>query len=346
MTNIKNNDFLALTRQHENHLPASRFEDNKHSFEIWDTGVLQVSPIGASKFDLAIVLSAGIHGNETAPIEMINELIKEILTKEITLKRPVLFIFGNPPSMNINKRFVIENLNRLFCSTYLNGVDINGDRTNLERQRAEKLEGYVARFYQTYDSENKCHYDLHTAIKDSVHEKFAVYPYIGNSPWKTQQFELLRAMDVTTVMLMQKPATTFSYHSSSVHGADSFTIELGKVRGFGENDKSKFEKAKVTLRNLMCGIDVDKTLFDEANFVMLKVHRSITKNYGDFELGFDDQLANFSEFKEGELLAKENGDDIVAEIDGEAIVFPNAAVEIGQRAILTVVPTSVSKSII
>lgn len=346
MTNIKNNDFLALTRQNEYHLPASRFEDDKHSFEIWDTGVLQISPLATTQFDLAIVLSAGVHGNETAPIEMINELINEILIKKITLSRPVLFIFGNPPSMNINQRFVVENLNRLFCSSYLEGVDINGDTTNIERQRAEKLEGYVAKFYQTYDTNEKCHYDLHTAIKDSVHEKFAVYPYIGNSPWKTKQFEVLRAMDVTTVMLMHKPATTFSYHSSSVHGADSFTIELGKVRGFGENDKSKFEKAKATLRNLMCGVDVDKAQFDEANFVMLKVHRSITKNYDDFALGFDDQLANFSEFNKGAILAKENGDDILAEIDGEAIVFPNAAVEIGQRAILTVVPTSVANNII
>lgn len=183
---------------------------------------------------------------------------------------------------------------------------------------------------------------MHTAIKDSAYEKFAVYPYLHGKPWKKSQFELLRAMDVTTVMLMPTPATTFSYHSSKVHDADSFTIELGKVRGFGENDKSKFESSKSTLRNLIKGIDVDENAFDESNFVMLAVHRSINKHFDDFELGFSDSLPNFSQFKKGEVLARENGQDIVAEIDGEGIVFPNANVEIGQRAILTVIPTQVA----
>lgn len=346
MLNIKNNDFLALTRQHEHHLPPSQFEDKNHLFEILDTGVVQITPLRVFSFDQAIVLSAGIHGNETAPIEMLNELITEILIQNIVLARPVLFIFGNPPSMNINDRFVVENLNRLFCHNHLKGVDINGNTTNIERVRAAKLEQYVDQFFAKYNTPNKCHYDLHTAIKDSKHEKFAVYPFIDGQPWKKQQFEMLRLMDVTTVMLMHKPATTFSYHSSSVYGADSFTIELGKVREFGQNDKSKFENAKMALRNLIKGIDPDPNGFDENNFVMLKVHRSITKHHADFTLGFDNDLPNFSEFSAGDILARENQTDITAELDNEAIVFPNAGVEIGQRAILTVIPTRVSDNLI
>jgi succinylglutamate desuccinylase len=40
------------------------------------------------------------------------------------------------------------------------------------------------------------------------------------------------------------------------------------------------------------------------------------------------------------VLASENGKDYIAEHEGEAIVFPNANVAIGQRALLTVVPTT------
>lgn len=342
MSEIKNNDFLALTRENEYVLTPTSFSDAFHRFEIVDTGVLKVVPLETKKFDLSVVLSAGVHGNETAPIELINELITELLQQQLILKRPVLFIFGNPPSMNIGKRFVVENMNRLFVGNHKKGLDANGDSSNIERLRAAKLEQYVADFFAEFSNTARCHYDLHTAIKDSAYEKFAVYPYLHGKPWKKSQFELLRAMDVTTVMLMPTPATTFSYHSSKVHDADSFTIELGKVRGFGENDKSKFESSKSTLRNLIKGIDVDENAFDESNFVMLAVHRSINKHFDDFELGFSDSLPNFSQFKKGEVLARENGQDIVAEIDGEGIVFPNANVEIGQRAILTVIPTQVA----
>lgn len=344
MSEINNNNFLALTRENETSLAPFSFSDAAHHFEVWDTGVLLVAPKSPTNFDKAVVLSAGVHGNETAPIELINELITELLNAQLVLKRPVLFIFGNPASMNINKRFVVENMNRLFVGNHAKGTDVNGNSSNLERVRAKKLEEYVARFYERFQTPTRCLYDLHTAIKDSVYEKFAVYPYLHGKPWKKQEFELLRAMDVTTVMLMPTPATTFSYHASKVHDADSFTIELGKVRGFGENDKAKFEKAKMTLRDLICGIDVDPENFDEDNFVMFAVHRSIIKNFNDFQLGFSDSLPNFSQFQVGDTLASENGQDIVAEVEGEGIVFPNANVEIGQRAILTVIPTEVSKN--
>ena len=59
-----------------------------------------------------------------------------------------------------------------------------------------------------------------------------------------------------------------------------------------------------------------------------------------FTLHFDDDTPNFSDFKAGTLLASEPGARYEAQQDGEAIVFPNANVAIGQRALLTVIPTT------
>ncbi|TMP49795.1 succinylglutamate desuccinylase/aspartoacylase family protein, partial [Pseudoalteromonas sp. S1612] len=61
-----------------------------------------------------VVLSSAIHGNETAPIEICDELIKNIISGKLELQQLVLFIFGNPQSINIGKGFVEENLNLLF----------------------------------------------------------------------------------------------------------------------------------------------------------------------------------------------------------------------------------------
>jgi succinylglutamate desuccinylase len=68
------------------------------------------------------------------------------------------------------------------------------------------------------------------------------------------------------------------------------------------------------------------------------VNQVINKQKDDFKLHFADDLANFSDFNEGDILASESGTEYRAQMSGEAIVFPNAKVEIGQRALLTVVP--------
>ncbi|NVK24831.1 MAG: succinylglutamate desuccinylase [Gammaproteobacteria bacterium] len=345
MTSINNNDFLTLTRENEWSLSPFDVEHDKCKIQVWDTGVMYIEPNQADN-SKSFIFSSAVHGNETAPIEICDELITDVLNGKLTPKHPVLFIFGNPASINIEKRFVEENMNRLFSGAHSKGTDPQGRATNKERQRAEKLEQYVTRFFDLYPQSHKTHYDLHTAIRDSAHEKFAVYPYLHGNPWQKQQFEILRAMGVTTFLLMQKPATTFSYYSSNTHGAEAFTVELGKVRPFGQNDQSKFKAAKETLQALLLGTEFDGQKFESSNYQLLSVYREINKHYEDFKLHFADDLANFTQFNKGDVIASENGDDILVEQDGEAIVFPNANVEIGQRALLMVTPTDINHNLV
>ena len=78
---------------------------------------------------------------------------------------------------------------------------------------------------------------------------------------------------------------------------------------------------------------------DLADLLIYRVNQVINRQQQDFKLHFDDETANFNDYSKGTLLASETGREYVAEYDGEAIVFPNAQVAIGQRALLTVVPT-------
>ena len=61
--------------------------------------------------------------------------------------------------------------------------------------------------------------------------------------------------------------------------------------------------------------------FNADDFQLMRVSREIIKSNHDFELAFDDSLSNFTEFNQGERLAKKNGEDIVAEQTIEAVVF-------------------------
>lgn len=335
---IEQGNFLALSRtQPELFSTPHQFDlENNTHVNISDAGIIAFSPENSvAHATKHIVLSCGVHGNETAPIEICDELVRKILTGEITLAHRVLFLFGNLPAMDIAERFVEENMNRLFSGAHSAGEGCN----NSERRRAKVLEEAVNNFFSKAQAdEGKYHYDLHTAIRASKNEKFAVYPYLHERNHSEGQLAFLAACGVKTILLSENPTTTFSYFSSHYHQAHAFTVELGKVQPFGHNDMSRFAEAKDAITRLI----TQETFAPEVDMSSLDIYRVnqvINKHQEDFKLHFDDDTPNFTDFKKGTVLASETGENYVAEQDGEAIVFPNAKVAIGQRAMLTVVPT-------
>jgi len=67
----------------------------------------------------------------------------------------------------------------------------------------------------------------------------------------------------------------------------------------------------------------------------------IDKRSADFVLHFADNIPNFTGFKKGTLLATDGDVEYRTLEEGEAIVFPNSNVALGQRALLTVVPCDI-----
>jgi len=280
----------------------------------------------------SIVLSCGVHGNETAPIEICNSLIKKLLTERLETPHRILFIFGNIPAMAIAERFVDENLNRLFSK------DIQSSSS--EGIRAKELMHHVDAFF-SHATADKLHYDLHTAIRPSKNEKFAVYPFLHGRPYNKEQLAFLSACKVNTILLSQSATTTFSYYSSFNHHAEAFTVELGKVKPFGENDMNNFKEVSIKLAELITEVEVSLPEYEQCPLQLFTVNQVINKQQADFSLNFGDDAANFTGFEKGAVLATEKGKTYYAQHNGEAIVFPNVNVEIGQRAILTVIPCEI-----
>ncbi len=343
---LATDDFLALTLAHPDGMAPAQFTlDNGTRVQLWDTGVICFEP--ATDTDDDVVLSCGIHGNETAPIEICAAIVQDLLQERLTTAVRLLVLFGNPPAINAGQREIAENLNRLFSGHHSKG----GGLINAERQRAKALEQYVSRFFQQLPvtnsaTRNRSLYDLHTAIRGSRFEKFAVCPFLHDKPWRKAEFAFLAACDVHTVLLMQTPATTFSYYASNEHAANSFTIELGKVKAFGQNDMASFAKAAQSLRALVSGQPIKAGPFNAAEFNMYQVYRSIVKQTQDFKLHFADDVENFTSYPAGTLLATDGDTEYRVEREGEALIFPNAKVAVGQRAMLMVVPTSVAGNLV
>lgn len=331
-------DFLGLTLSHPAQLqPFSLVLADGTVGEIWDTGVICLTPLRYGNTD--VVLSCGVHGNETAPIELCAALCQDVLTGKLQLRQRTLFLFGNPPAINAGKRELVDNLNRLFSGHHSKGDGEPG----WERQRAAKLELYVQRFYQAGgEGRERLLYDLHTAIRGSQFEKFAVYPFLHGKPWSKNQLQFLLACGVDTFLLMQTPASTFSYFCAQSCSAHAFTLELGKVRPFGDNDMSRFAACDAMLRALLTDTVPQLPPFDESSFNFFVVSRAVNKHTEQFELCFARNIENFSQLPLGTVLARDGAVEYRVDEPGEAIIFPNADVAIGQRAMLLVKPVSVA----
>ena len=87
---------------------------------------------------------------------------------------------------------------------------------------------------------------------------------------------------------------------------------------------------------------VTKSILPEkwnSDVIVYRVSRTLTKQSEQFSFSFPDDLANFTFFEAGTLLAGDEDGKIYAFEGGEAVVFPNSKVAIGQRAALMVQKT-------
>lgn len=323
-------DFLTISRTHPHGLVPSQHNLACGSrIEVWDSGVLYIEPAKRERSNKDIVISCGIHGNETAPIEMCERLLQQIVTGQLVCQQRLLLIFGNLEGMNLAVREVDENLNRLFCGEHAKGTVHNN-----ERERAAKLEQYLARFYQARSNATRLHYDLHTAIRPSKYEQFAVYPYQAANTYSRDLLAFLVAAGIDTVLLSHAPAPTFSCFSAQQFGALSLTIELGKVMPFGQNPAGRLDRLQACLTAELSALDWRAPAWALTELRVFAVCQEIIKHSTQFCFHFSEQIANFTAFSSGTLLASD-GDLTWQVTEGaQVVIFPNAEVAIGHRAAL------------
>jgi succinylglutamate desuccinylase len=280
--------------------------------------------------DSYFIVSSAIHGNETAPVEICNELITAVLEGDIDLVKPVLFIFGNPKAMNEGRRFIDENLNRLFLGKH----SASDKEANYETHRAKALERYVDQFLatnlKTTNPRPVLHFDLHTAIRGSLIEKFALYPFVPERTPRSQHLTLLSSAEVQALLLQSTPSGTFSSFTATRYDAESYTVELGSVKPFGQNDLTRYQAIKETLISVLEGKETQ--LAKKSELEVFEVCHEILNTHTSFELLISDEVLNFTPFAPGTLIWQDIKSSYHVGMTTEYLVFPNAHVPVGQRA--------------
>lgn len=296
-------------------------------------GALEVSPPADRDSGMDLLLSAGIHGNETAPIELLDRLITAIARGDVKPRARILFVFGNPGAMRTGARFVEEDLNRLFNGRHENS-------SGPEALRACELE-HLAETFFSQSQRTRLHYDLHTAIRGSRIEQFALYPYKEGRVHSRQQLARLRAAGMEAVLLQNKPSIVFSAYTYDRLGAEAFTLELGKARPFGQNAGVNVECLEQRLTHIIEGTEPSLEQASLDGLQLFSVAREVIKHSDAFVLHLPDDVENFSELAEGYLLAEDVASTRwVIEESGARIIFPNPKVKNGLRAGMIIEPAS------
>lgn len=297
-------------------------------------GVLELTPTrtAGEHATNSMLVSAGVHGDETAPIELLSRLVADIARGTAPLACRLGIVLGNVAAMRAGRRYLDDDLNRLFCGRYAQLVQ------SREAPRAQALEVAAGRFFAgaAQGAGTRWHIDMHTAIRASLFERFALLPHTGLRPSRAM-FEWLAEAGIEAVLLHTEKGNTYTHFTAAAFGARACTLELGKVRPFGENDLSRFACADRAVRALVGGAARGGAATMPRVFTVIG---QITKRSEAFELFMADDIANFTPFAKGVMLARDGDYRYVVAHDEERIVFPNRAVKPGLRAGLTVIETT------
>lgn len=291
-------------------------------------GALEVTPAAGRDTGLDLVLSAGVHGCEVIPIELLDRLVQAIGRGEIHPRVRLLLLFCNAPAMRQGVRLIGRDLNRLFC-----GVHVNDSSD--EARRASQLEALVAGFFHD-PGRRRWHYDLHSAMRASKLPQFAVCPWVAGREASAESLQRLQHAVIDAVLLQEKPTATFSAHTATRHGAEAFTLEVAEApSGAWPDCLDEF------LQAAQCWIEAAECPQTNPVRPLLKFRlaREIIKRSERFVLRLPRDIDNFTPVSVGTLLA-EDEDDVrwVVEEQDARILFPMADAAIGERAGLIVVP--------
>jgi succinylglutamate desuccinylase len=310
---------------------AQAFADAGCTVRLPAPGMLQLSPPSAGKQAMRLLLSVGIHGDETAPIEILSRILHDLAQAPCRLAPDLelMLAVGNMDAIAAGRRFVEADLNRMFR-------DERGDlEGTAEARRADEIMRATAQFFD--GGRENWHLDLHTAIRPSHYPVFAVVPDAIPATAKRALLGCLGAGGIEAAILNSASAGTFSACTAERFGAVSATVELGQIGGFGCNDLERFAAASGMIDAfLTSGVPPSG-----APPAVFRVAQQLVKHSADFRMAFDRTTWNFTKMHPGELIAEDGDVAYRVGSEPEYVVFPNPDVRPGLRAGLMVVESDI-----
>lgn len=309
---------------------AQRFQDAGFAVAQPASGVLTVKAATPDVDRPSVLVSVGVHGDETGPIEMVAWLVEALSRTPDALAVDLMLCVGHIDAIRLGKRFVDADLNRMF----------RAERGSLagtfEAARADVLIDVTRAFFDG-GGPQRWHLDLHTAIRPSHYPMFAIVPELIEDRAREALIDWMGEAGIQAIIMNPASAGTYSYFTSEHLGAAGTTVELGRVGTLGQNDLSQFADASKALDRLLRG--------QPAQAATTKPHvfstaQSIMKLSDAFSMSVGRETWNFTPMKQGEVIASDGETVYTVQHEEELVVFPNPDVRVGLRAGIMVVRIS------
>jgi succinylglutamate desuccinylase len=284
-------------------------------------GILVIRRAGSPERP-AVLVSVGVHGDETGPIELLAYLLDALAQEPRALAVDLMLCVGNIGAIRQAKRFIDADLNRMFRA------ERGALAGTAEAARADVMIAATSEFFAAAGKE-RWHLDLHTAIRPSVYPTFAIVPDLIEDGAKRRLIGWLGEAAIGAIIMNPSSAGTYSYYSAEHHAAAGTTIELGRIGTLGRNDLSQFEPARIALDRLLRG--KAPAAAGQAPHVF-KVAQNIIKLSDNFRMAFGKETQNFTALRKGEEIARDGDTVYTVQHDEELVVFPNPDVRVGLRA--------------
>ncbi|WP_041070141.1 succinylglutamate desuccinylase [Candidatus Ishikawella capsulata] len=314
-------DFLQQTLSGK--VPIIKCNENTFlKWKWWDEGVLELIPHN-NITQQTMVISCGLHGNETAPVEMLNKVLNTLIHGKQPLYFHLLVILGNPAALRIGKRFVDYDINRLF------GINCYKMDKHQENRRAKQLEEVIKEFWKNSAKKIRWHIDLHTALRRSYHTNFGILP-LKKDMYSKNFLDWLTAAGLEALVFQSMSSNTFTNFSCEIFNSNSCTLELGTAKPFGKNNLAQINITYIALSRLLSY----GTILKQFNIIPqhYRVTQQLIKLSKKFVLHMSNNTLNFTSFRQNTLLAEDGLTRYFVQQDHEYIIFPNPNVSIGQRA--------------
>ncbi len=305
---------------------ARRFGDAGLRVALPAPGIMTVRH-GSAPARASVIVSVGVHGDETGPIEVVAHVLEALAREPARLAVDLMACVGNIDAIRAGKRFIDADLNRMFRP-------VRGSLASAaEAARADAMIAATADFFNGAGPD-RWHLDLHTAIRPSRYPTFAIVPDLIAEEGKCALIAWLGQAAIGAIIMNPQSAGTYSYHSAEFHGAAASTVELGRVGTLGQNDLSQFADVSTALDDLLRGAPPKGA---KAEPHVFKVAQEIIKHSEAFAMAFDRSTHNFTPLAQGAEIARDGEHVYTVAHPEELVVFPNPDVRVGLRAGLMVV---------
>ena len=256
--------------------------------------------------DMHLVITGLVHGNEVGSLPGINRVLSQLRSGELSFGGKVSFALANPEAGLADKRFLEQDLNRMFARL---------DDDFHECRRAAQLAPILA--------SADVHLDLHQTILHTE-EPFTIFP------WHEGCWKWARVLGAASACVTRPANQGFALGGQICAdeyvrnlGKPGFTLELGRM-GFSEEAA---ERAALAITNMLASADRiargESTLDAEAEakpelVFWQTAHREA---FASGEHSLRDGLVNFTPVEAGDVLSAPGTPEIVAPLAGR-LLFP------------------------